>query len=104
MNPWIRPKKTLSKPRWYGDTMTCVNCVFGNLLNDEANQQAWYGVEACKEIKQKARDAHAECEDPRKCQCKHIIGLVLTPEEITEMQTAHAPSWTDDPRNGGKND
>jgi hypothetical protein len=71
--------------------MYCRNCAIGDMLNEEANAVAFYGADRCKDIKQAARDAHAICEDPKNCTCRHIIGLVLSAEEVSRMKSQYEP-------------
>lgn len=85
---WIQEMNRWRKPRWSKDkeTMYCVNCACADILNDESNQLDWYGSKASEEIKQNARDAHEQCEDPKHCTCKHIVGMVLSPSQIAALQ------------------
>lgn len=86
MNQQIRLKHRFKQqPRWFEGTTECINCAMANMLNDEGNQQAWYGVDGCAAVRERARAAHAACEAPGTCTCKHIIGLVLSPDDVATL-------------------
>jgi hypothetical protein len=69
--------------------MYCVNCSHADMLNEEANETVFYGVANCEKIRQLAREMHADCEDPDHCTCRHIIGLVLKPEEVARLKSKY---------------
>lgn len=65
--------------------MICRQCQVAGFMNAEANRVVM--SPAAGPIRELARSWHDNCSDKRKCCCQHIIGQILTQEQVAELRS-----------------
>lgn len=71
--------------------MICPPCKEAGRINQVANSLATLeGMNAAEGDKQAARDLHAKCEYLGTCTCAHIVGEVLSWDEIRDLKASGA--------------